>query len=564
VQTLTDPVSGASFPCSGAPFTGCVPLARHPADSSIISGGAPYPIDAGPESGLPPGLAFANSGTKQPKAELRIDQELSGGGRIMYSGGYAGTAGIIHTGIGPFDIQDGSYMAYGRVGYNKGALKIAAFGNFLDVEAPNLLLPDPDNPGGQVQLTFNTETYDFEIGHSTVVAGNNVLSYGGNVRRNNFEITLTPEAENRTELGAYFQDEIIWDRFRLSLGGRVDKFGNIDDPVFSPRVTAMFKPAQEHSIRLSFNRAFRSPSAVNNYLDQNIYAPADPIDFTGFLQACRFGLLPPGFCSLVPTQPVPLIVRNIGSDVASNDPTDRTLKEESLDALEISYTGTFGGRTTLGIAAYQNDTDNNINFVQVTPTPNNPQGLPGFDVYTLDNPPPGIPAPVYAALLPITGPLARTVSTYLNLGPIRQRGLEMSLDHRFNKDVSAFVNYSFQDDPEVLDADEDQIPYPPEEVGLPSRHRFNIGFNLNSDRFIANASLNYTDKAFWQDVLSLPFHGYTDSFTMLNASFGVKFAEGKVTALVKGTNLTNETIQQHVYGDIIKRSLFAELRIFID
>ena len=83
----------------------------------------------------------------------------------------------------------------------------------------------------------------------------------------------------------------------------------------------------------------------------------------------------------------------------------------------------------------------------------------------------------------------------------------------------------------------------------------------DTDRFIGQASLNYTDKAFWSDVLSAPFHGYTDAFTMLNASFGVKWAGGKVTTTLKGTNLANRKIQEHIFGDIIRRSVFAEVRV---
>ena len=63
-----------------------------------------------------------NQGTKQPKVDLRVDQELTSGGRITYSGGYAGTEGIVHTGIGPFDLQSGSYLGYGRVGLRPGRL----------------------------------------------------------------------------------------------------------------------------------------------------------------------------------------------------------------------------------------------------------------------------------------------------------------------------------------------------------------------------------------------------------------------------------------------------------
>ena len=508
-------------------------------------GGGFYPLD-GPGA---PGQAFENTGTSQPKIDGRLDQEFGNGGRMTYQAGFAGTEGIVHTGIGPFDLQSGSRMMYGRLAYNKGALRVATFGNFLDAEAPNLLLTDPTT-GRPVELNFKTETYDFEVGHSKVFAGHHIVTYGGNARRNQFEISLTPAAEDRTELGAYLQDEIFYDKLRLTVGGRVDKFGNIDDPVFSPRVTLMFKPHPSHAVRASYNRAFRSPSAVNNFLDQKIFAPGTVIDLRP-LRALR----PPPLSALVPAQPFPLVVNNIGNP---------NLKEESLTAYELSYTGTFANRTTFGLAVYQNDSDDNINFTSILPGSDFPQGGPGFEVYTPANSmETGIPGPLYGVLLQlrIPGfPLPRTVSTYLNLGPTRQRGLEVSVDHRFNNDFSASVNYSYQDEPEILDADADQIRYPIGELALPPTHRFNAGVNWHTGRFVGNASVNYVDDALWTDVLTAPFHGFTDSFTMVNAAFGVRWADGKVTTTLKGTNLLDQTIQQHIFGDIIKRSIFGEVR----
>ena len=61
-------------------------------------------------------------------------------------------------------------------------------------------------------------------------------------------------------------------------------------------------------------------------------------------------------------------------------------------------------------------------------------------------------------------------------------------------------------------------------------------------------------------LASLGFDGFTDSFTMVNASFGVRWAEGKVTTTVKGTNLLNQNIRQHVFGDVIKMNLVGEVR----
>ena len=88
--------------------------------------------------------------------------------------------------------------------------------------------------------------------------------------------------------------------------------------------------------------------------------------------------------------------------------------------------------------------------------------------------------------------------------------------------------------PEVLDADSDQIPYPTNEVGVPAKNRFNLGVNWNSKRFMGSATLNYSDKAFWNDVLDSPYHGNTDSYTMVNANFGVKWADGKYQAIAQG------------------------------
>jgi outer membrane receptor protein involved in Fe transport len=539
---------------------GSVPRGTHPLDSSVPTGGGVFPPDD-------PRAGFQNNGTSQPKADLRVDQEFSNGGRAVYQGGYAGTKGIIHTGIGPFDIESGSRLMYGRAAYSKNALKVSAFGNFVDTSAPNLLNIDP-NTLQAVRLDFKTETFDIEVGNSNVVAGRHILSYGGNYRRNNFDITLTPNSEDRNELGAYFQDEFFLDKLRVAVGGRVDKFGNIDDAVFSPRVSVMVKPARDHSIRLSFNRAFRSPSVVNNFLDQDIFAPT--VVNLSTLQAFLVGPLEP----LRPfvASPLRLRVNTFGNP---------SLKEESIKAYEVAYTGNVGGKTTLGLAVYRNEQDDNINFTNLATLPGGAGLNFGLRFYDVANPVRAItvnpngslgqavqfPAAlmgVLAAVPPPTGPirLPRAVSTYLNLGPIRYDGVEASVEHSFSPEVSGYVNYSYQRTPKVLDPEADQIRYPTVEVGLPAKNRFNAGVSFNTKRWLGSASLNYADRAFWTDVLDAPYFGYTDSYAMVNASLGMKFADGRVIASLKGTNLTNETIQQHVFGDVMKINVSAEVRIF--
>ena len=84
--------------------------------------------------------------------------------------------------------------------------------------------------------------------------------------------------------------------------------------------------------------------------------------------------------------------------------------------------------------------------------------------------------------------------------------------------------------------------------------------NYNQGRFLGNVSVSYVDDAFFQDVLDARFHGPTEAYTQVNGAFGVRWMDGKITTTIKVINLTNEDIQSHVFGDVIKRQVIGELR----
>jgi len=516
---------------------GTIPLITDPRNSALTVGGATYPADG---TG-PVGTAFANRGANEPKFDARVDQELGKNGRVTYEGGIAGTQGVIYTGVGPFDIQSGSYLSFGRVNYSRAALKVNFFTNVLHAEAPNLLFPDATT-GKPLQMTLTTKTYDFEVGDAKALGARQVISAGGNIRRNNFAITLAPTAEDRNELGAYVQDEIFLDRVRLNVGGRVDKFGNLDSTFFSPRLSAIFKVAPEHSLRVSFNRAFRSPSVVNNFLSATIISPQD---------LSRLAPILPAPLRPFVTTPFPLVVHAVGSELPIGATPQPKLTEESLTAYEVAYTGTLMAKTTIGASFYVNDLTHSINFVQL-PT--------NLDPYTAANPPPGwrLPPPILAAMAQLGIFLPRTAFTYQNLGPLRQKGIELSVDHRVDENLSIFANYSWQGQPQILS---DPNPYPTAELSFPPTSRFNAGFNVDRGHFLGNLSVNYSDKAFWSDVLTGPYFGYTDSYTMVNGGVGARWMNNKLTTSVKVTNLFNEDIQQHIFGDILKRMVVFEVRV---
>jgi outer membrane receptor protein involved in Fe transport len=464
---------------------------------------------------------FSNQGTTQPKFDTRVDYDAPNGTyKLVLAGGYAGTDGIFHTGIGPFDAT-GVGVGYGTMRYSRGALKFNVFANIVNGDASGLLAIGTN--GQPIPFKFDTQSYDVEIGNINTLGTRNVLSYGGNVRFNTFDLSIAPRGDSRQELGAYVQDELFLnDHLRLNLGARIDKFGSIEDPVFSPRAALIIKPNAANAIRVSYNKAFRAPSLVNNYLETTI------------INQLNLGLINPALGGVTYNFPV----RAIGNE---------SLTEESTQSFEVAYTGIINNRATVSAAVYFTTNEDEIFFTQTAR-------------YRAAAPPPGWPLPpVVLEVLPppctsatcTTGGLPSEFS-YRNLGTVKNKGFELGVDGAVNRALNVFANYSWQAEPEP--------DFALSEINLPPTHRFNAGLNFTQGRFLGNLSASYVDDAFWQDVLDARFAGPTEAYTQINGAFGVRFAGDRITTTLKVINLTDEDIQSHVFGDFLKRQVIGELR----
>ena len=484
----------------------------------------PRPVGVIPNVFTTPYPAFVNEGTQQPKFDARVDYDLANNnGTVSFEGGVAGTQGLIHSGIGPFNIASGSKLGYFMTRYQKGGRRVAFFTNLLDGNASNLLAFTPN--GRPLPLDFNTKTFDVEANDVKAIGTTHVLSYGGNFRHNTFDISLAPAPgdDTRNEGGAYAQDEIFLGRyFRWVVGGRVDKFSSINDAVFSPRTTLLIKPAGDHTFRVSFNRAFRAPSFINNHIDTTILNQVD---------LRRVAPLPQ-------LSPFTFPIGAIGN---------MDLKQEQMTAYEVGYTGVLNKRATVTAAVYWNKTKDGIYFTPIA-------------AYGPANPPPGWPLPpAVLGLLALNNPPVILPSrfTYLNLGEVKDKGIELGVDGAVNRYLNVFTNYSYQWMPEIAD-------FPPgtgiADINWPSKNRFNAGFDFSYQRVLGNLSVNYTDEAYWQDVLDARYAGTTKAYTIVSTGIGVRWLADKVVTSLKITNLGNQDVQQHIFGDIVKRQIVGEAR----
>jgi outer membrane receptor protein involved in Fe transport len=451
---------------------------------------------------------FPNTGTTQPRLDARVDYDLADRRRsLVLAGGITGTQGMIHSGLGPLDIHRGSTFKYGRIAYTDGRLKLRAFVNALDGDAGAALVKAES--GDVFESSFEDQAYDLEVSNVHVFGARHVVSYGGNYRYNNFDLSIAPRGTHRNEAGAYVQDEIVLsNQYRWIVGMRLDGFDVLRKVVLSPRTTLLLRPRPEHTIRLSYNRAFRAPSFVNSYLDTSFLIEAD-LPIAG---------------------PFPVPVVAVGND---------QLREEALTAYEAAYSVALG-RVTAGAAVYVNRVSNAIQFTQT-------------GSYTSSDPPPGWPLPPSVLDDLIDRGLGLPSSfSYLNFERITDRGLELTGEMRVTSALSVFGNYSWQDQPRAQGVDIG-------ELNLPPPHRVNAGINAARGRYFGSLSGSFVDSAFWQDVLT-QHRGLTASYTLVDGAFGLYSTDRLMTVTGRVTNLLNTRVQQHAFGDVIRRALTGEIR----
>ena len=518
------------------------PVGEVPNDS-----GTPYPPIEGLES-------------RTPKVDFRADWDTPGDTRVTLSGGYGGNQGVFYTALGPFGFEPGSRIAWGRVQYRRDALVIGAFVNSSRMDVQSLLVRS--RPDQLLSGHSDQDTYDLSVKDTRVLGGRHVLSYGGNLRLIKVDMGIAPAAEDRNEQGFYLNDEIfLGDRWRWIAGVRADRVSVLDEFILSPRTTLIFKPAPDQAFRVSYNQAFRSPSLRSSYADFGV-GNGLRFDLTPFIRS-----LPGG-----PRIPEGLLPAPVGFFSPLHFAGNPELLAERLFAYEAGWAGALNDWIGASASVYVNERRDVIDstvtglWSTANPPPGWNRAFAGVQQfiagYARRLPPGTLPRPVAAiavnpaALVDIlgatTGLELPSALGWVNRESIRDSGFEVGLNGR-RGGVGGYVNYSWQSEPEAKG-------FGGEAVSIPAAHRLNAGFDATSGPWTVAASLNYSDRSYWADVLNERFHGWTEAFTMVNANVRVRLFDGRIQPSVQVLNLLNQEIQNHIFGDVLRRQVMGQIR----
>lgn len=340
-----------------------------------------------------------------------------------------------------------------------------------------------DERASRMSWSWPVTTYNAEIFHSFQLGKSHTIICGLNFRHYDVSSNLYFNEEYEQQMWAlYFEDEIHIARgLRLTLGGRMDTHPLAGEHL-TPRGSLLYMIADNHVVRFSVAQAFRNPTFFDsyNYQSSTGMRPGQP--------------------------PYSHIMSPFTFTIRGN--TD--LNPEGVVAYELGYQGIMEKRLRLDISLFYNYY---YDFFALTGR---------YEYYEENELFPGSPGGVL--------PKKLEIST-TNSGRAYGIGGEINGHFTFNEDISAFINYSYQ---EIRDK-EDNILTSGMVQGNRSRgsypkHKINAGFraaifkNFSIDLFghWVGRSTNLSTSP------QGPQNSETKDYLLLNGRFGGQFFKGKV------------------------------------
>lgn len=198
-------------------------------------------------------------------ADARADCRLRPGMELIFSAGFRNGSDVEMTGLGASQVINWKYI-YVQARFKWKELFAQVYSNFSHSGSTRLL-----RSGARV--IDKSRFYVAQIQHSWKPISQIRFTYGFDalLTRPDTDNTLNGKYEdddNINELGLYLQGDFdVHNKIMLVGAVRGDYHTFVDGIFFSPRAAFVYKPAEKHTLRATYNRAFESPGSTNLSLD---------------------------------------------------------------------------------------------------------------------------------------------------------------------------------------------------------------------------------------------------------------------------------------------------------
>ena len=504
---------------------------------------------------------------------LRIDRSFHRGGLLSVDGGVTTLAGPVkQTELGRVQVLDADWL-WARGAYHGDHWRF--LGSFKRREADEQIALARNDNFAIEEETWKWEAETFwslsEDRHDVLVG----ISYEdervdsddplGRLRPARFnpanQQTLLFEPKQSEAQAVY--GEFHWrisPRASVLVGSRYDD-SSLYDPKVSPRLALIYAFAPEHTVRLSFNRAFEVPDYSEYFLQADV---GDPVNLAELERLCALDGVACGFD--IDFQP--------GEDPALDTTPDTRILAVGNPDLELSqsqtlgvgYSGTFGGNVFLQLDYYQGEHEGILSELLPQLGTSLDRLAPAFPFW---EPPFGTSAATTEELLVrleeelgplfpflsnnIDGTPFLAVSSFVNLGDVDTDGADLYLEWRFADAWTVDLGYSWFDyriASGPADLEERLVPNTPE-------NRASLSLAYASGRWDGAVSVRWVDDFRWAFG---PFVGDVDSYTTVDLAANIDVGE-HFSIGINAANVLDEEHWQSFGGDVIGRRALGSLAI---
>lgn len=254
------------FKISGEYLTGEEWRMRDAAEPTSLPrpGGAAIP-------GLEPGTCNTTTGCrdfdiKKWNVDTRVDVHPTETSELVFAAGTTNAGSVLeYTGIGAAQARDWKY-SYGQVRFRSKQLFLQAFTNFSNAGESFLLRTGEP-------VVDKSSVLGLQAQHGIDLGSKESLLYGIDYSYTDPKTEGTINGRNEDddtirEVGAYVHSTTRFSpKLDMVLALRWDTHSRLDESHLSPRAALVWKPRENQSFRVTYNRAFSTPSNNNLFLD---------------------------------------------------------------------------------------------------------------------------------------------------------------------------------------------------------------------------------------------------------------------------------------------------------
>lgn len=226
-------------------------------------------------------VGLRNFDSERFGGSVRFDHRPWEDGELIFDAGFNRATQIELTGAGTAQAEDWTY-SFAQARLRKGRLFVQGFGNFSDAGESFLLRTAQS-------MVDNSFFLAGQIQHGFALGGDREdVIYGLDLQRTEprTDGTITgrnEEDDTIDEIGGYVHSTTKLTETLDFIGAlRVDHHNRLEDVVLSPRAALVLEPNPSHNLRLTYNRAYSTPTTNNLFLDLVVGGfgvPIGPVEY---------------------------------------------------------------------------------------------------------------------------------------------------------------------------------------------------------------------------------------------------------------------------------------------